>query len=191
MKKIILISTLVFLTACGSSQVQEVQYLEPDLTAAKLAELEEQAQIKLSNVTGESVVSDENEEQVEEGEVQTEEELEEAETEELAQETSSESSLSITNIEDGEEITASADSSVVFEGVAADSVTEIEVIAEGEGYTDQYVLNSFFAGKSSFTYRARQDWLNLAPGENTYTFRATLEDGTTEDLTVTINFIVQ
>lgn len=183
MKKFALLLSIYLFTACSSTPSNEVAYLEPELTPEKLAELQAQVEIDLSGVTGESVIS-ENQEADEES---TNPEEDKSETQETTS-VKTDKPLEITNLKDGQDVSTPADNSVVFEGIASSNVKSITVFAQGEGYTDEYALTSYFAGKAAFTYRARQDWGNLAEGKNTYKFVATLDDDSQSETSITINY---
>ena len=90
---------------------------------------------------------------------------------------------------------------IVFTGEVTTNATKIVVTATGGDPTcdpdielchiymeDIYTLQDFEHGDDSFIYRAKPEWDNLTAGENTYTFTAHFDDGSTESITIIINY---
>lgn len=75
---------------------------------------------------------------------------------------------------------------VTFTGTLSAGATKI--VAKSSADNDPYVLQSFKAGSTKFTYKAALAFKNLKVGKNTFEFTATFKDGTTKTATVTINF---
>ncbi|MCX6734353.1 MAG: hypothetical protein NTZ25_00400 [Candidatus Peregrinibacteria bacterium] len=75
---------------------------------------------------------------------------------------------------------------VTFTGTLSAGATKI--VAKSSADNDPYVLQSFKAGSTKFTYKAALAFKNLKIGKNTFEFTATFKDGTTKTATVTINF---
>ncbi len=79
---------------------------------------------------------------------------------------------------------------IVFTGSTSKNTTKIVVTATGSEYEDVYTLQNFAHGDTSFIYRAKPDWGNLAHGENNYTFTAHFDDGSTDNVTISIDYMM-
>ena len=91
---------------------------------------------------------------------------------------------------DGKETVSSLP--IVFTGKLSEGATKLVVTAEGgegsDSYTDVYTLQDFKKGDTTFTYRAKPAWDNLAPGLNEYEFKAYFENGETESAFISVSY---
>lgn len=71
-----------------------------------------------------------------------------------------------------------SNNAININGTISDNCSSIEVNAVNveAGVNDKYILNNYKKGDTTFKYGIREDWNNLGPGNNTYTFIAHCED---------------
>lgn len=77
-----------------------------------------------------------------------------------------------------------------FKGSVSPNTVKVGVKASSAGSTqvDDYLLEKYTAGDTTFKYGAKVEWNNLAEGSNTYVFTAYFEDGSTKSSSLTIYY---
>jgi len=113
------------------------------------------------------------------------------------------SMISVSSPADGSSFDNTSSLPIEFTGAVSKNTTKIVVTATGGDpnctkdldylcgniyMKDVYTLNNFAHGDESFVYRAKPEWGNLTTGDNSYTFTAHFDDGSTESTTRTINY---
>lgn len=83
------------------------------------------------------------------------------------------------------------DEPVRFSGYLSPDTVKITVKATtpASPNVDDYTLQQYKSGSTSFSYGAKREWNNLSEGSNTYVFTAYFEDGTSKSTSTTITFI--
>ena len=78
------------------------------------------------------------------------------------------------DIQDADKVSRSDNGAFYLLGIISDNCSEIWVEAENtqSNLHDNYQLSEFVEGNTDFRYGIREDWNNLAAGDNTYTFTA-------------------
>lgn len=77
-----------------------------------------------------------------------------------------------------------------FSGAVSANTVKIGVKASNSGSTqvDDYILQNYKAGNTTFKYGAKVEWNNLKDGSNTYVFTAYFQDGSTKSVSLTIYY---
>ncbi len=80
---------------------------------------------------------------------------------------------------------------VKFLGHVAPNASKITVRATNPSHTkvDEYTLQNFKEGSTTFTYGASPEWNNLQEGSNTYIFTAYFKDGSTKSTSLTEYYV--
>lgn len=83
------------------------------------------------------------------------------------------------------------DEPVRFSGYLSPDTVKVTVKATtpASPNVDDYTLQQYKSGSTSFSYGAKREWNNLSEGSNTYVFTAYFEDGTSKSTSTTITFI--
>lgn len=92
------------------------------------------------------------------------------------------------NIYDPKQVSRSENGAYYLSGTTSDNCSQVWVQAENtaSGLYDNYQLSEFKHGDTTFRYGIREDWNNLAEGENVYTFTAHCDGG--QEVTDTASF---
>jgi|GEM_PF-1530719 len=79
-----------------------------------------------------------------------------------------------------------------FQGAVSANTVKVGVKASNSGSTqvDDYILQNYKAGNTTFKYGAKVEWNNLKEGSNTYVFTAYFQDGSTKSVSLTIYYYV-
>lgn len=83
------------------------------------------------------------------------------------------------------------DEPIRFSGYLSPNTTKVTVKATtpSSPNVDDYTLQQYKPGSTTFSYGAKREWNNLKDGSNTYVFTAYFEDGTSKSTSTTITFI--
>ncbi len=83
------------------------------------------------------------------------------------------------------------DEPVRFSGYLSPDTVKVTVKATtpSSPNVDDYTLQQYKSGSTSFSYGAKREWNNLTEGSNTYVFTAYFEDGSSKSTSTTITFI--
>lgn len=178
------------MTTITSDPEPEVEVMEPDAV-----DTDEDAEKE-----GEDEDEDESEEEADEEEDdeeddEDEEEDEEEESDEDEQKANYTGANYIT-IDSPENEEILHELPIEFIGVVSPNTTKIIVHASGGEFVgmgiqeieDTYTLQGFDYGDTSFVYRAKPEWNNLALGTNDYEFTAYFDDGTNKTANVSIYY---
>jgi hypothetical protein len=82
--------------------------------------------------------------------------------------------VAVIDVYDAESVSRSTNGAYYLSGEVSSNCSEIwvEAVNETSGLYDSYSLSEFQYGDSSFRYGIKEEWNNLADGENVYTFTA-------------------
>lgn len=177
---------MVGLTGCS--------FLQNDEQQEKIDDLEKQIEELTERLDEEEAVTEENDE--DDGEDKDEEMVPEDNEEEEVEEPEADATPDYTgesfiNIKSPENQTFFYDEPVRFSGYVSPDTVKITVKATtpSSPNVDDYTLQNYKPGNTSFAYGAKREWNNLEEGTNTYVFTAHFADGTSESTSTTITFI--